>query len=172
MTDVAVSFLDRTDPLRQICTTAAIVVASAVAEPSDLTWDDDAPTYVTVDRSWLMLLADEIEDVSPGYLDEIRESLEEMVNRTTLSAGVYFIKSGNAVKIGMSKDVPGRLRTLRTMSPLPLELLGVIPGGRDEEALLHREWAELRLHGEWFQATPDLIGHIAGICAHRAEPTP
>lgn len=163
MTDVA-ELNELTETFRQICTTAAIVVASAVAEPSDLTWDDDAPTYVTVDRSWLMLLADEIETVQPGYLEEIRLGIEERANRPTLTAGVYFIRSGEAVKIGMSKDVPGRFRALRTMSPLPLELLGVIPGGRDEEAQLHRQWAGQRLHGEWFKATPELIGHIAGLC--------
>jgi hypothetical protein len=171
VTDVALS-PDRSDAFRHICTTAAIVVASAVAEPSQLTWDDDAPTYVTVERSWLVLLADEIEGAEPGYLDEVREGLEQLANAPMLDAGVYFIRSGDAVKIGMSKDVPGRLRTLRTMSPLPLELLGVIPGGRDEEAQLHRDWAPERLHGEWFKATPDLLGHIEGICvaARRQDP--
>jgi hypothetical protein len=153
---------DPAEAMRRICTTAAIVVASAVAEPANLTWGD-GPTYITVERSWLTLLADDVEEFQPGYLDEIREGLEEMANPAALTCGVYFVRSGDAVKIGMSKDVPRRLRTLRTMSPLSLELLGVVPGGRDEEAQLHREWASLRLHGEWFRASPELIGRIAGL---------
>lgn len=151
-----------------IVQTAAMLVASAPVEPADLTMDDSRPTFVTVERSWLALLALELKELDPYILDETRDSLDRLNAAASVSAGVYFVRSGDAVKIGMSGDIPSRIRALRTMSPLPLELLGAIPGGRTEEAELHRAWAGQRMHGEWFKATPDLIGRIAGLCATAA----
>jgi hypothetical protein len=82
---------------------------------------------------------------------------------TPILAGVYFIRSGELIKIGMSADVCGRMAALRTMSPLPLELLAVASGGRPEEASLHQRFAHLRQHGEWFSAVPELLEFIADL---------
>jgi hypothetical protein len=155
---------DAVDP-EQLLSVAAMLVASAPVDPGDLTVAADGPTYVTVERGWLAMLAADIERLEPGVLDEMRERLNELDRGQAPNAGVYFIQAGDTVKIGTSTDISRRFRTLRTMSPLPIELLGAIPGGRAEEAELHREWAPLRLHGEWFQATPELLGRIAGLCA-------
>lgn len=154
---------DKTVTPEQFLSVAAMLVASAPVDSADLTLAEDGPMYVTVERSWLAMVALDIETIAPGFLDEVRDGLAHVKRSQLPSAGVYFVQAGDAVKIGMSKDIPGRLRALRTMSPLPLELLGVIPGGRGEEAELHRAWAGHRLHGEWFKASPDLLGHIAGI---------
>jgi hypothetical protein len=50
---------------------------------------------------------------------------------------VYFIRGGNAVKIGRTFNVEARQRALATGSAVPLELLAEVPGDRDLEAQLH-----------------------------------
>lgn len=80
-------------------------------------------------------------------------------------AGVYFIQSGDLVKIGTSTNVHERLRTLRTMSPLPLELLAIAAGSHTEETAVHARFAHLRQHGEWFAVTPELLAFIAEVRA-------
>jgi hypothetical protein len=77
---------------------------------------------------------------------------------------VYFIRSGEAIKIGKaSGNVRDRMAQLQTANPADLELLGVMPGGLEEEAGLHRRFAHLRLRGEWFTCDQDLLDFIAGL---------
>lgn len=65
---------------------------------------------------------------------------------------VYFIEGvgTNLVKIGWAFNVSVRWTELATMSPVPLNLLAVMPGGREKEAEFHVLLAEHRHHGEWF----------------------
>lgn len=64
---------------------------------------------------------------------------------------VYVIGARNQpiVKIGRSADPQKRVAAIQTMSPMPLEVLWTHPGGHFE-AKLHRHFAHLRTHGEWF----------------------
>lgn len=78
-------------------------------------------------------------------------------------SGVYFVRSGELVKVGTSTNLPQRLASLRTMSPLPLEVLAVAAGGHAEERTVHERFAHLRQHGEWFTAAPELLAYIAQI---------
>lgn len=84
--------------------------------------------------------------------------------RERLRRHVYFIQAmgGGPIKIGSAADVTGRLQMLQTGSPVRLQVLAVIPGA-DEcgEFALHAQFAESRLHGEWFQPTPELLDVIA-----------
>lgn len=77
---------------------------------------------------------------------------------------VYFIDDGTAVKIGWTKDLPGRLATLQTGSSRPLTLLRAVPGGRDLEASLHERLADARLQGEWFRrgAVRQMLDRVDG----------
>lgn len=84
-------------------------------------------------------------------------------------AGVYFVRSGNLIKIGTSTNVNARLAALRTMSALPLELMAVAEGGYTEEGAVHQRFASLRQHGEWFTAAPELLAFVAEIAEHRAR---
>lgn len=78
------------------------------------------------------------------------------------TASVYFIEAANGlVKVGQSQSVTSRLEGLRTMSPIPLRLLGTVPGGLELEQRLHRELAASRAHGEWFHPTPALDAVMA-----------
>jgi hypothetical protein len=42
---------------------------------------------------------------------------------------VYFVRGGDAVKIGRTTNLAARLRALATASAVPLELLAAVPGG-------------------------------------------
>lgn len=71
---------------------------------------------------------------------------------------VYFLHAPTVglVKIGRSIDMERRLQEIRLLSPVPLELLGVVNGGARRESAYHRKWSRLRQHGEWFTATEEL----------------
>jgi hypothetical protein len=73
---------------------------------------------------------------------------------------VYFIRGGDAIKIGYTQDVVARLSALQTASSIPLELLASIDGDKAEEVRQHRRWRHLRIRGEWFEAGEDLLGYI------------
>lgn len=75
---------------------------------------------------------------------------------------VYFVRDAavRLVKIGTTRDLPRRLQSLRCSSPSKLDLLGTISGGIDVEADLHRRWADLRSHGEWFRERWDLLRFV------------
>lgn len=76
---------------------------------------------------------------------------------------VYFIESptNNLVKIGVTDDPDHRFKTIRTMSPVPINLRGVIIGNKETESKLHARFAHLRSHGEWFRLDAELTAFIA-----------
>jgi hypothetical protein len=63
------------------------------------------------------------------------------------------------VKIGLSGDVDERFRQIRTMSPVPLQVLWKTPGGQRLETALHRYFRSVREHGEWFRL-PDPVNAV------------
>jgi hypothetical protein len=75
---------------------------------------------------------------------------------------VYFIQRGEdgPVKIGFSKNPRGRLSSLQCGIPERLTLLGVIPGGKEREQELHREFGKARINGEWFYPIAPLVDFI------------
>jgi Meiotically up-regulated gene 113 len=73
---------------------------------------------------------------------------------------VYFVRAGDAVKIGRTGNLAARLKALATGSAVALELLAAVPGGARLEARLHRRWRHLRLRGEWFRADEELLRSI------------
>lgn len=81
----------------------------------------------------------------------------------------YFIGGETGpVKIGFSVDVASRLRAIQTHSPIPLSILATRAGGAAREGAYHRQFAEHRLHGEWFERTPELLAEIARLCEVKA----
>jgi hypothetical protein len=79
-------------------------------------------------------------------------------------SSVYFARSGDRIKIGWSRQVATRLAQLQTGNAAPIELLGVVPGGRSAERELHSRFAADRVSGEWFEASPELLAHITAAC--------
>lgn len=101
--------------------------------------------------------------LSLGRVQDRERSLLRWVKQAKPS-GVYFISSGEAIKIGISTDVVGRMRSLQTASPYPLRLMAFLPGATPrDEAMLHRKFAHLRLEGEWFKPGPDLLEYVFGL---------
>jgi hypothetical protein len=73
---------------------------------------------------------------------------------------IYFIGRPGLVKIGRSVDPWARLGKLQTGAAEPLRMLLTMPGGAAQENALHRRFAHLRVHGEWFRLTADLADFI------------
>lgn len=78
---------------------------------------------------------------------------------------VYFVRAGDdgPVKIGRSIDVPQRAAALQTANHEPLRVLARVPGGSSMELMLHRQFQSVRLHGEWFRPTVDLLSFIREV---------
>jgi len=73
----------------------------------------------------------------------------------------YFIGAEvGPVKIGYSQCPSIRLAQLQRSSPVPLSILAAAYGGKDRERAYHFEFAEFRLHNEWFERDAAIISEI------------
>lgn len=70
---------------------------------------------------------------------------------------IYFIQRGDSgpVKIGISRNVQSRLKTLQISCPEPLFVRLTVRGTSEDERGFHREFAAHRLSGEWF--APEIL---------------
>lgn len=85
-----------------------------------------------------------------------------------MTSYVYFIRPvgmDGPVKIGCSWDPEGRLATLGTWSPLPLEIALKIEGDFNTEKHLHNHFAADHSHHEWFRASAELLRVMASLKA-------
>lgn len=79
---------------------------------------------------------------------------------------VYFLRAGDFVKIGKATGAAtSRVSQLKTGCPFPIEVVATIPGGYAKEGAIHRRFASIRAHGEWFHATPELLAYVAEVSA-------
>lgn len=80
---------------------------------------------------------------------------------------IYFIQAvdGGPIKIGWSNKPKKRKAVLQRKLGKPLQILCVIEGGRWDEYKLHKQFANFRLYGEWFNPDDSLLDFIA-----RAKP--
>jgi hypothetical protein len=95
---------------------------------------------------------------------------------------LYFAKSGDKIKIGCSAYLEKRLQELgfvnkncRSAGQRAVELLGTIPGGIAEEALVHAMFEDKRTRHpqtntltEWFEDCPKIRQFIADHCDSEA----
>src|SRR3990167_2080202 len=65
---------------------------------------------------------------------------------------VYLLESGDAYKIGISKNVPQRINDLNCGSSRRVELVAFRRGSVGLERRLHSRLRPYRLNGEWFRA--------------------
>jgi hypothetical protein len=76
---------------------------------------------------------------------------------------VYLVRGGDLVKIGFTAGcVAERMVYLQVGSPVNLTLLRVIVGDESAERALHKRFAHLRSHGEWFTFSDELLGDLGG----------
>ena len=91
---------------------------------------------------------------------------------------VYYVRQGDYIKIGYASNLRQRIRGIsesRNTRPAdletgPVELLATHLGGVEAESAMHELFKHLRVSGEWFQAAPELLDHIARVNARRESP--
>lgn len=71
---------------------------------------------------------------------------------------VYYLQFGDRIKIGTTTNLTQRLRDIPHD-----KLLATEPGNETMERRRHRQFAALRITGEWFRAERELLAHIAGL---------
>jgi hypothetical protein len=77
---------------------------------------------------------------------------------------VYFMAAANGpIKIGHAYDPDARLVSVQCGHPAPLAILATVSGGPALERKYHRQFAHLRLHGEWFRRTGEIEHEILRI---------
>lgn len=74
---------------------------------------------------------------------------------------IYFLRCGDFIKIGFSKQPDLRVASIATANPLPVVLAAVYPGSKADEFNLHVMFARHRSRGEWFARHPDIDAAIA-----------
>lgn len=79
---------------------------------------------------------------------------------------VYFISDGELVKIGYSGAAEVRRTKLQSANGRPLVILGAIRGTPHTERMLHAEFADCRVRGEWFRPSELLITYIEHHCGN------
>jgi hypothetical protein len=108
------------------------------------------------------ILGNRIEAVTRERRSRARALASARMGRTLRGPWkTYLIQSteGGLIKIGKVREGhhAKRLQTLQCGSPTRLVLLGLTD---DPEARLHRMFATLRVHGEWFRPEKELITYI------------
>ena len=95
-----------------------------------------------------------------------------MHHRATERRVVYFIRAPQLglIKIGVANCIHRRLADFGQIIPLDLEVLGVMPCGRQSilEQMLHGKFRHLRERGEWFREDEVLLTYIK----EHAHPVP
>lgn len=77
---------------------------------------------------------------------------------------IYFVRSGDAVKIGYAAEPEKRIPSLRTGNPNEIVVLGLMDGDYDTERELHERFAHRRIRGEWFDIGDDVLAFIQQNC--------
>lgn len=80
---------------------------------------------------------------------------------------IYFIKSArsNAIKIGVATDPRERLGNMQTGSIARLSIVAEMPGDERYEKILHAQFAEHRIRGEWFRCEGQLATFVSMLPA-------
>lgn len=67
---------------------------------------------------------------------------------------VYYVATGDFVKIGFTTNLDQRLADIATHNPHPIEVLHTESGSRPWETWRHQDMEEHRYRGEWFHRKP------------------
>lgn len=94
------------------------------------------------------------------------ESAEKFIkNFMDQSTFVYFVYASapNAIKIGQSKRVEGRLKELQTAMPGKIDILTCMRARPKFEQYCHEYFSEFRTNNEWFSLSKPLVDVLVGI---------
>ena len=72
---------------------------------------------------------------------------------------IYMIRAGSTemTKIGCSKNIPQRLKTMQPYHYEELYLLRTIEGGRSQERWLQHHFQDLHVSREWYRFHPEMM---------------
>ena len=89
----------------------------------------------------------------------------KIYDEETHSQLVYFISAEGMdfIKIGVSKDLPTRLKRMQTGSPHRFQVLRTVKGEQAHELALHKRFAHLKHDREWFRADLELLQFIESL---------
>jgi hypothetical protein len=85
---------------------------------------------------------------------------------------VYFLRAGDAIKIGFSIEPNQRKSGLQVGNPVELETLATVSVNKITEREAKDKFNHLKIRGEWFRAEPELLDFIAGFARRRPAPQP
>lgn len=97
-----------------------------------------------------------------GTCSQIGTDLTQRDSRPVRLGYVYFVRAGDAIKIGFSTNSKTRLASLQTSNSEQLELLAMMRGTQSDERDLHQQFCHLNLRGEWFRVDEELLDFIRG----------
>lgn len=109
-------------------------------------------------RSIAKVAADEYAQHEAENRESYRAALAHERAKADPDEMVYYMRFGDRVKIGYTTNLGKR----RLAVPND-EVLAIEPGTRTLEAMRHRQFAELRITGEWFHYAEPLTEHIEGL---------
>lgn len=83
---------------------------------------------------------------------------------------IYFLEAigTGLVKIGFAVNLKRRVSSFQTASAVPLQLIGLIPGGYEREQEIHNHLEYFRSHGEWFRRC-DLMDELIATNGNRLK---
>jgi hypothetical protein len=84
---------------------------------------------------------------------------------------VYFLRDGDAVKVGVSKDPKKRVASIASARPAPTQWVTDAPGEVWDEQRMHRALRAHRIRGEWFNACPVTEAAIQHVETKKRLPT-
>lgn len=103
-----------------------------------------------------------------GTCDQIDTPLTQPRSRD-VHGFVYFIRAGDAIKIGFSIHPIKRVDELQIGNPEELELLGAFGGTERDEKALHADFSHLEIRSEWFRAEQELLDFIEEVSGRYIE---
>ncbi|MFP2768034.1 GIY-YIG nuclease family protein [Oceanisphaera sp. KMM 10153] len=111
--------------------------------------------------------------VNAAMLTGLSFSVRNSRDRRAGESFVYAFKSkiSGLTKIGTTKRFAKRSSELASMSPDGLSLIMKVPGDSKLESTLHRKFANLRKHGEWFLLGEVEIRYMLELCGAK-KPSP
>lgn len=85
---------------------------------------------------------------------------------------VYFLRSGEFVKIGRSTRLDMRIRTLRIQLPFPIRIINAFPceDSRKAEKHFHEHYEPFRSNGEWFKLDDRIDETVLSRIKYMSEP--
>lgn len=105
----------------------------------------------------------ELEEMERVFNNVLKTQVEKEIGKNpSKTSYVYFAKSNNIYKIGISDNPKLRLDNLRTGSAIPIEIEYIIPSDnpRDIETTLHRRFENKKVHREWFNISESEINQL------------